>query len=72
MLDVVLELMPEMAQEALNRPGSRFSESTDGVSLDLSGRRLQEIDVFGATLAILDALEDTIHPAGTLAAGRVK
>ena len=66
--DVVLEFVPELAQEALDGPCSRFTERTDGVAFDLAGHRLQLVQVFHRGLAGDDALQHAVHPAGAFTA----
>ncbi len=70
MLDEVFEFVPEMAQEALDRPGRGFAEGTDGMTFDLAGSRFEQFDILGPALALGDALEHPVHPAGAFPARR--
>src|SRR5512139_1240519 len=69
-LDVVLELVPEMSDEALHGPRRRVAERADSVSLDVVGDAHQHIHVFLAALARQDPRERAVEPAGALAARR--
>ena len=44
--DPGLELITEMANQALHGPGCRISESTDGMPFDLLGEFLEHVDFF--------------------------
>src|SRR5580698_6016116 len=67
---VVLELVAVMLDEALHRPGGGVAEGTDGMALDLLRDVHQHVQVFLPALAVLDALDDPVHPAGAFAARR--
>src|SRR5512135_383061 len=69
-LDVVLELVPEMPDETLHGPRRRVAERADGVALDVVGDADQHVDVFRAALPCQDPLERAVEPAGALAARR--
>src|SRR5690554_2860212 len=60
--------MPEMADEALHRPGRGLPECTDGVALDLASRGPEHFEVGKARLHVGDAADHAIHPTGALAA----
>src|SRR5215210_9143638 len=62
-LDVVLELVPEMADETLHRPRCRIAERTDRVPFDLVRHVDQHVDVGLATLPRQDAQQRAIQPA---------
>src|SRR6056297_3647926 len=70
MFNVVLELMTEVAQEALNWPCRRFAKRANRVTLDLAGCRQQQVQVFRPALSVLDAPQQSVHPTGSLATGR--
>src|SRR5215469_2085478 len=69
-IDHVLELVPEMLEEALHRPGRRIAERTDGVALDAVGDIDEERELLAPRLAREHALQQSIHPARSLAARR--
>jgi hypothetical protein len=68
--DVVFEFVPEMAQKTLHRPRRGFAEGTDGVAFDLARGALQHVQVVERGLAIDDARQHAVHPAGAFAARR--
>src|SRR3990167_3946185 len=68
--DVVLELRAEVLDEALHRHGGRIAEGADGAAHDVVGDAVEQVEVLGAPLAVLDAVHDAVEPAGALAAGR--
>ena len=43
--DAVLDLVAEVAEQALDRPGGRVAEAADGVALDLAGDVEQQVDL---------------------------
>ena len=43
--DAPLELGPEMADQALDRPGRRVAERADGVALDLARDLFEQVDL---------------------------
>ena len=51
-LDHVLELMPEVLQETLHRPGCRIAKRADGMPLNLVGHVEQQIQVLLAGLSV--------------------
>src|SRR5580698_1149725 len=67
---VVLELVAVMLDEALHRPSGGIAEGADGVAFDLLRDVHQHVQVFLPALAVLDALDDPVHPAGAFAARR--
>src|SRR5580700_1761367 len=69
-LGVALELVAELGDEALRRPGARLAEGADRAARDLVGDALQERAVLGARLAVHHARRDLLHPERALAARR--
>ena len=65
--DAALDLGPEMADEALDRPGGGVAQSTDGVAFDLIRKLLQHVDFSKVSVSYFHALKHVNHPAGTLA-----
>src|SRR6185312_16969718 len=65
----VLELVPEMLEEALHRPRRRVPERADGVALDAVGDIDEERELLAPRLAREHPLEQPVHPARALAAG---
>src|SRR4249920_2552534 len=63
-VDEIFELVPEMADEALHRPGRRVAERTNGVSLDLVGDVDEHVDVGPAPLPRQYPPQRAIEPAG--------
>src|SRR6185312_3472865 len=66
----IFKLVPETGQEALHRPRRGFAERADRVPLDLAGDRLQAMQIVLRALAVDDARQHAIHPAGAFAARR--
>src|SRR5690606_4992314 len=69
-LDVVLELVPEMLHETLHGPRRRIAQRADGVALDVVGDADQQVHVLLAPLPRQDPPERAVQPAGALSAGR--
>src|SRR5512134_2006728 len=69
-LDVVLELVPEMTDEALHGPRRGVAQRADRVALDLVGDVDQHVDVGLAPLAGQDPPQRAIEPARAFAARR--
>src|SRR6185312_1586247 len=65
----VFELVPEVLEEALHRPGGGIAERADGMALDAVGDIDQERKLLAACLAREYPLEQPVHPARALAAG---
>src|SRR5262249_34347860 len=63
LLDVRLELVLELREVALGRPRERLGEDADRLPRRLLRDRLDRLEVFDPTLALLDPLEDLLHPA---------
>src|SRR3546814_13489091 len=59
-----------MAQEALHRPCGSLAECANGVSFDLPRRGPQHLQVVDRRVAVDDAGQHAVHPAGALAARR--
>src|SRR5690349_10831589 len=68
--DVVLELAPEHLHERPRWHRRRVAERADRAALDVVQEVEQEIQVFHAALAVLDAVQDPVEPAGAFAAWR--
>jgi hypothetical protein len=68
--DAVLDLVPEMADQALDRPGRRIAKRADRVPLDLLGDVEQHVDLLDLGLALHQPVHHPHHPARALAAGR--
>src|SRR5690348_15757002 len=68
-VDVVLEFLTVVLDEALYRPSGGVAESTDGVPFDLLRYIHQHVQVLLTALTLLDALDDPVHPTSPLAAG---
>src|SRR6266540_2449168 len=69
-VDATLDLVPEMAQQALHRPGRAVPERADGVTLDLGRDLHQHVDLALVGAAFGHAAEHPPHPAHALPAGR--
>src|SRR5437868_10812617 len=65
-----LDLRTEMIDQALDRPGRRVPECTDGVALDLRRDLQQQINLTLVRAALGHASEHTPHPSRALAARR--
>src|SRR5208337_5074652 len=70
LVDPLLDLRPEVPQQALHRPGRAVAEGADGVAFDLLGHIPQGIDFALVGAAFRHALEQAPHPAHALAARR--
>src|SRR5215470_13103541 len=74
-VDVVLELVAEVLDEALHRQRRGVAERADRAAGDVVRDRQQQVEVFVAPLAMLDAVDDAPQPSrafaarGALAAG---
>ena len=66
--DPALDFRAEMLDQALDRPGGRIAECTDGVSLNLARHLLQRVNFVNFGVATNKALHHPPHPAGALAA----
>src|SRR5690348_9845379 len=69
-IDHVLELVAEMLEEALHRPGRGIAERADGVPFDTVGDIDEERELLAPRLAGEDPLQQPVHPARALATGR--
>src|SRR6202047_2785673 len=69
-VDAPLDLRPEVAQQALHRPGRAVAEGADGVAFDLGGDFHQHVDLALLRAAFGHALEHPPHPAHAFAARR--
>src|SRR5262245_59900920 len=70
MRHVILELVAEVAQEALHGPGGSIAERADRVPFDPVGDVDQHVELLLAALTALDAADHAMHPARPLTAGR--
>src|SRR5262249_39883548 len=70
LVDAPLDLVPEMAKQALYRPGRAIPEGADRMALDLGGDLHEHVDLALMRAAFGHAAEDSPHPAHALAAGR--
>src|ERR1044071_7783186 len=62
-IDHVLELVPEVLEKALYRPGRGIPECADGVALDPVGDVDEERQLLAARLAGEHPLQQPVHPA---------
>src|SRR5438045_5280422 len=69
-VDVVLELLAEMLDEALHRQRCGVAERADGASSDVVRDRNQRLEILGLALAVFDAVDHAPEPAGAFAARR--
>src|SRR3990167_3230772 len=60
--DVVHELIAVVLDERAHRHGGGITQRTDRAALDVVGHRVQQVDVFGAALATLDAIDHAPQP----------
>ena len=68
--DAVFDLVAEVAEQALDRPGGRVAQAADRVALDLAGHVEQQVDLGHLGLAGDHPLHHPPHPAGAFAARR--
>src|SRR5688500_6246752 len=68
--DAALDLVSEVAEQALDRPRGRVAQGADGVAFDLLGDVEQQVDLAGLGPALHHALHHAVHPAGAFAARR--
>src|SRR6516165_6123176 len=69
-VDASLDLVAEVTDQALHRPGRAVAERTDGVALDLGCDFHQHVDLALVRAAFRHAAEHPPHPTHALAAGR--
>src|SRR5258708_20873496 len=69
-VDVELEFVAEMLDEAFHRQRRGVAQRADRAAGDVIGYGIQPGEVFGAALAVLHAMDHAVQPAGPLAAGR--
>src|SRR5687768_14920799 len=67
--DPPLKLRPEVADQALDRPGGGVAQRADGVALDLLGDVPERVDLVDLGIALDQPLHHPPHPARALAAG---
>lgn len=65
---VPLKLIAEVADCCRYRPCCRIAERADGIAFYLFGYVYQQVYVVHLTMAILQAVENFLHPAGAFAA----
>src|SRR5262245_14789451 len=70
LLDVAKELVLELLREAPGRPRGRVAQSADRVPLDIVGNREDDAEIARGPIARLDLPEESLQPAGPLAARR--
>src|SRR4051812_34452942 len=70
LVDPVLDLVAEVAEQALDRPGRRIAQAADGVAFDLRRDVQQHVDLRHLRLAGHHPLHHAPHPAGALTARR--
>src|SRR3972149_6962139 len=68
--DVILEFVAEVLDETFHRHRRRIPEGADGAPGDVVGHVAEQIQVLLPPLAVFDAVDHAVHPAGALAAGR--
>src|SRR3569833_2486204 len=68
--DVVLELAAKVFEEALHRHRRRVAQGADGMATDAPCHAIEQFQVFGPTLAVFDAVDLLVYPAGSFAARR--
>src|SRR5438105_4462587 len=69
-VDVILEFVAEMLDEALHRQRCGIAERADGASGDVVRDRNQRVEILGLPLAVLDPIDHAPEPAGAFAARR--
>src|SRR5450756_2174479 len=69
-LDVVLELVAKMLDEALDRQRRGVAQRAYGAAGDVVGHAQQQVEVFVAALPVLDTIDHTPQPSGSLPAWR--
>src|SRR3569832_1606387 len=70
--DVVLDLAAIGSEDALLRHRRRVAQGADGMATDAPCHAIEQFHVFGPTLAVFDAVDHPVHPAGSNAARRAK
>src|SRR5581483_4910517 len=69
-LDVMPEFVVEMLDEGAYRHRRGVAQRADGAALDVVRHRIERVQIVGPALAVLDAMDHAIQPAGAFAAGR--
>src|SRR5262245_42597186 len=69
-LEVRVELMLELLEEALDRHDERIGEHADRLPHHVVAQTVDEIDLARGGATALDAPQDVVHPGATLAARR--
>src|SRR5579859_7688299 len=65
-VDVVLELIAEMRDEALHRQRGRIAQRADGATGDVVGHVGEQVEVLVPALAVLDPVHHPVQPARSL------
>ena len=68
MLDPVLNLIAEMPDQTLNRPGRRIAQSADRMPLDLLGHIQQHVDFLRLRITCHQTVHHPHHPSRTFTA----
>src|SRR5215210_8694383 len=68
--DVGVDLLGEALHQRLDRADGRVAQGAQRVATDVAGHGLEEHGIALAPLAVLQALEQQLHPVRALAAGR--
>src|ERR1700687_2381840 len=69
-IDVILELVAKMLDEALDRQRGGVAQRAYGAAGDVVGHGDQQVEVFVPALPVLDAVHHAPQPSGPLAAWR--
>src|SRR3954470_22587159 len=64
------KLVAEMADGGSDRPGSGIAQRADGVAFDLRLDIPQQVDIAHLSFSVFNIVQDLLHPARSLAAGR--
>src|SRR4030095_1921624 len=67
-IDVMLEFVAEMLDEAPHRQRRRVAQRADRPALDVLRDRIQQIEILLSPLAVLDPVDDAPQPSGAFAA----
>src|SRR5258706_12821492 len=69
-VDVVLELVAKMLDEAFHRQRGGIAQRADRAAGDVVRHRIKFVEIFRTALPVLDAMDHAIQPAGAFAARR--
>src|SRR5690606_39508848 len=70
MLDVVCELVAEMLNETAHRHGSSITQGANGATHDVLCDVIEHVQIFWATLTVLDTMHHAPQPACAFPARR--